>query len=172
MASNNQGCCGEGCDAPDADRPGPWRRRLHSLVFYGFAADLASTIVAAFEQDVLRVMPPYPLASAPVLLGVAGGVAIVAGTTCLLALKRVSALTLTSPAALSMDLAFLGLLDLAAATGLLLLAFQTTGLMGVLLVLHLGVLAGLYATAPYGKFAHAVHRTAALLVNRLEQAPQ
>jgi len=44
--------------------------------------------------------------------------------------------------------------------------------MGVLLVLHLGVLAGLYATAPYGKFAHAVHRTAALLVNRLEQAPQ
>ena len=44
--------------------------------------------------------------------------------------------------------------------------------MGTLLVLHLGVLVGLFATAPYGKFVHFVYRFGALLLNRLEEAEE
>lgn len=35
--------------------------------------------------------------------------------------------------------------------------------MGMLLVIHLGVVAGFFLTAPYGKFAHVVYRYAALV---------
>jgi citrate/tricarballylate utilization protein len=41
--------------------------------------------------------------------------------------------------------------------------------MGTLLLIHLGFLFGLYATAPYGKFAHAIYRFTALALNRAEQ---
>ena len=71
---------------------------------------------------------------------------------------------------IAMDYAFLVLLNLASITGLLLLALRGTHLMGSLLVIHLGVLSGLYVTAPYGKFVHFVYRLAALARNRLENA--
>ena len=35
--------------------------------------------------------------------------------------------------------------------------------MGVLLLIHLTMVAVLYLTAPYGKFVHAVYRTGALM---------
>jgi len=41
--------------------------------------------------------------------------------------------------------------------------------MGMLLVIHLGTVAGLFITAPYGKFAHVVYRYAALLRYAMEQ---
>jgi citrate/tricarballylate utilization protein len=41
--------------------------------------------------------------------------------------------------------------------------------MGPLLVIHLGLVAGIFITAPYGKFAHVVYRYAALVRNALEQ---
>src|SRR5262249_20546794 len=63
----------------------------------------------------------------------------------------------------AMNTAFLALVQVVAVTGLLLLAVRSTGLMGPLLVVHLGAVGGLFATAPYGKFVHAVHRIAALL---------
>lgn len=36
-------------------------------------------------------------------------------------------------------------------------------------VLHLGVVAGLFFTAPYGKFTHVVYRYAALVGNAIER---
>jgi len=56
-------------------------------------------------------------------------------------------------------------------TGLLLLGFRETSAMGTLLVIHLGVVAGLFITAPYGKFAHVVYRYAALVRYSIEQRP-
>ena len=42
--------------------------------------------------------------------------------------------------------------------------------MGVLLVVHLGVVLALFLTLPYGKFVHGLYRTAALLKYRREAA--
>jgi citrate/tricarballylate utilization protein len=67
-----------------------------------------------------------------------------------------------------MDVAFLILLLVTAVTGLVLLALRDQPVMGSLLTLHLGVVAGLFLTMPYGKFAHAVYRYAALVRNAVE----
>ena len=41
--------------------------------------------------------------------------------------------------------------------------------MGTLLAIHLGIVAALFITMPYGKFAHAVYRYLALVRNASEQ---
>jgi citrate/tricarballylate utilization protein len=41
--------------------------------------------------------------------------------------------------------------------------------MGLLLAVHLGTVLALFLTLPYGKFAHAVYRTAALLKWAIER---
>jgi citrate/tricarballylate utilization protein len=61
------------------------------------------------------------------------------------------------------------LLFLTSFTGLVLLAFREAAAMGTLLVIHLGVVAGLFITLPYGKFAHVVYRYAALVRYSIEQ---
>jgi len=55
------------------------------------------------------------------------------------------------------------MLWLASATGLLLLVLRAQPSMPLLLVVHLGVVAGLFMTLPYGKFVHGIYRTIALL---------
>jgi citrate/tricarballylate utilization protein len=51
----------------------------------------------------------------------------------------------------------------------LLLAFRETAAMGVLLGAHLGIVMGLFISLPYGKFAHAIYRFAALIRNAVEE---
>jgi citrate/tricarballylate utilization protein len=68
-----------------------------------------------------------------------------------------------------MDVAFLVLLFLTSFTGMILLAFRATAAMGTLLVIHLAVVAGLFITLPYGKFAHALYRYLALVRYAIEQ---
>jgi citrate/tricarballylate utilization protein len=67
-----------------------------------------------------------------------------------------------------MDVAFLVLLFATSLTGLLLLALRETSAMGALLVVHLGVVAALFLTLPYGKFVHGIYRLAALVRYALE----
>jgi citrate/tricarballylate utilization protein len=145
------------------------RRIFHSLVFYGFLLDLAATISAAILQDVLEQLPPYPLLSVPVVLGTVGGVMLLVGVIGLLVLKPRSDPEAADPHMTGMDLAFLVLLGLSAVTGLVLLALRSTPVMGALLAIHLGAIAGLFITAPYGKFAHVVYRYAALVRHTIEQ---
>jgi citrate/tricarballylate utilization protein len=109
------------------------------------------------------VPPPYPVLSAPVLLGTLGGAALIAGCTGLLVLKP------GAGGSRALDVAFLAALLLAAVTGMLTLALRATSALGLALVLHLGALAGLYATAPYGKLVHGVYRFAALLRDATER---
>ncbi len=59
---------------------------------------------------------------------------------------------------------------LTSATGLLLVGLRETAAMGALLALHLGAVLALFLTTPYGKFAHAVYRAAALLRFAIEDA--
>ena len=68
-----------------------------------------------------------------------------------------------------MDVAFLMLLFLTSLTGILLLVLRETAAMGTLLIVHLGMVAGLFISAPYGKFAHVVYRYAALVRYAIEQ---
>jgi len=69
-----------------------------------------------------------------------------------------------------MDYVFLVTLCLTALTGMLTLIFRATAGMGSMLVLHLGFIAALFLTAPYGKFVHVVYRTLALIRYEIEQS--
>jgi citrate/tricarballylate utilization protein len=159
---------GAGCNYPGE---GFSRSRLwfHHLVFYGFLLDLAATTVAALYHHFLAWEAPYPYLSWPVVLGTLGGIALLIGTSGLLHLKWQSDRAPASSNILNMDVAFLGLLFLTSLTGMLLLALRETAAMGTLLVIHLGVVAGLFITAPYGKFAHVVYRYAALVRYAIEE---
>jgi citrate/tricarballylate utilization protein len=160
---------GVGCNYPNADFSQA-RRWFHHLVFYGFLLDLASTTVAAIYDHFLGWVAPYPLLSWPVALGTVGGVGLLIGTSGLLWLKWRSDQAPAEGRMVGMDVAFLVLLLVVSLTGLLLLALRDTPAMGTLLAIHLGVVAGLFITAPYGKFAHVVYRYAALVRNSIEQA--
>ncbi len=161
---------GGGCYYPDLERPSAVRRTLHAAVAGGLGLALAATLAAAVLQDVFGRLPPYPVVSPPVLLGTAGGVAMIAGCTGLLVLKPARARDLASPPSRALDVAFLAAVEASAVTGMLTLALRSTPALGVALTLHLGSLAGLYVTAPYGKLVHAVYRFAALLRDVAERA--
>jgi citrate/tricarballylate utilization protein len=159
---------GAGCSYPDAAFTNS-RRWFHHLVFYGFLLDFASTSVAAFYDHFLDWQAPYPFFSLPVVLGTVGGIGLLVGTSGLLKLKWQSDRDPGEAGMRSMDVAFLTLLFLTSLTGLILLALRDTAAMGTLLVIHLGVVAGLFLTMPYGKFAHVVYRYAALVRYAIEQ---
>ena len=73
------------------------------------------------------------------------------------------------PAQATMDLGFIALLFLAATTGLALTVWRQSGALALLLSVHLGVVMALFATLPYGKFAHGIFRSAALLKWAIEK---
>ena len=104
------------------------------------------------------------------MLGTVGGLVLLFGTGGLLFLKNKMDTSPATPSALGMDVAFEVLLFFTSLTGLLLLILRETPAMGTLLALHLGVVAGLFLTMPYGKFVHAVYRYAALVRNAIEQS--
>jgi citrate/tricarballylate utilization protein len=159
---------GDGCNYPDAAFSHA-RRRLHHLVFYGFLLDLASTTVAAIDDHLFGWVAPYPLLSWPVVLGTVGGIMLVAGTSGLLLLKWRSDREPAHGQMAAMDVAFLMALLLTSLTGLLLLAVRETWAMGAMLTIHLGLVAALFITLPYGKFAHLFYRYAALIRNSVEE---
>lgn len=152
---------GEGCLSPD-EQPTLARRRFHHVTFYGFLLCFAATTVAAVYHYVLDWPAPYPFWSLPVLLGTAGGSGLLIGPAGLVWLKITRNPVLSDEKQKGMDFAFLVLLFLTSLTGLLLLAFRETPAMGGLLGVHLGMVLGLFLTMPYGKFAHAIYRAAAL----------
>jgi citrate/tricarballylate utilization protein len=153
---------GDGCNE-EGDRFTLLRRRLHHLTFYGFLLCFASTCVATAYHYVLAEPAPYPVTSLPVLLGIAGGLGLLAGPAGLLWLNLRRHPLHGDPRQKPMDRAFIVLLFATSATGLALLAWRDTGAMGLLLAVHLGTVLALFLTLPYGKFAHAVYRCAALL---------
>jgi citrate/tricarballylate utilization protein len=151
------------CAYPGED-PSPARRRLHAAVFYGFAACTASTVSAAFMQDILSIAPPYPPLSVPVIAGTAGGLAIIAGCAGLTVLKRRD-----DPPPGAADYGLLIGLGLLALTGMLTLLLRATPAYGLLLVAHLTTIVVCFAVFPYTRFMHAVYRFLALMADNIER---
>ena len=153
---------GEGCHDED-DRFTHRRRRAHHLVFYGFGLCFAATVVATLYHYALGQPAPYGFTSLPKLLGTAGGLMLVAGCTGLFVLHLRRHPQHRLDAQRPMDLGFIALLAATAATGLALAVARGSAAVPLLLCAHLGAVMALFATLPYGKFAHAVYRGAALL---------
>ena len=159
---------GEGCNNED-DAFTLWRRRFHHCTFYGFLLCFASTCVATLYHYLLDRHAPFALLSLPVLLGSAGGVGLLVGPIGLLWLNLRRDPAHGDQAQRPMDRGFIALLLLVSASGLALLLWRDSRAMAWLLALHLGLVMALFLTLPYGKFAHGIFRSAALLKNAMEK---
>jgi citrate/tricarballylate utilization protein len=159
---------GDGCPNED-DAYTLARRRFHHLTFYGFLLCFAATGVATLYHYLLGWTAPYDLPSLPKLLGAVGGVSLLVGTAGLWRLQGRRHPEHGDAAQKPMDRGFIALLFLTSASGLALWLARGTPALALLLCLHLGAVMALFATLPYGKFAHAVFRAAALLRHAVEK---
>jgi citrate/tricarballylate utilization protein len=153
---------GEGCNNED-DAFSLSRQRAHHLTFYGFMLCFAATSLATVYHYAFGWQAPYDLPSLPKILGAVGGVSLLLGTLGLFKLKLQRHPLHGDAAQKPMDLGFIALLFLTSLTGLALWLARGHNAMPALLALHLGVVMALFTTLPYGKFAHGIFRTAALL---------
>ncbi|MEN9628123.1 MAG: hypothetical protein RJA10_1350 [Pseudomonadota bacterium] len=159
---------GEGCHN-DSDAWTHARRHAHHAVFYGFMLCFASTSVATLYHYAFGWVAPYGWTSLPKLLGTVGGVLLAVGCAGLWRLRRTRHPQHVDPGSTAMDLGFIALLFVVAVSGLVLALARGQALMPLLLCLHLGAVLALFATLPYGKFAHGVYRVAALLRHAVER---
>ena len=159
---------GEGCNNAD-DAFTLSRRRAHHLTFYGFLLCFAATLSATVYHYLLGWSAPYELNSLPKLLGAAGGISLLLGTLSLFWLNLRRHPLHGDAAQKPMDLGFIALLFLTSASGLALWWARGTPALALLLSLHLGAVMALFLTLPYGKFAHGVFRSAALLRHAVEK---
>ena len=159
---------GQGCNNED-DAYSLARRRAHHLTFYGFMLCFAATSVATVYHYALGWVAPYDLPSVPKVLGALGGISLLLGTASLFRLNLKRDPQHGDAAQQPMDRGFIALLFLTSATGLALWLARGTPALALLLALHLGAVMALFATLPYGKFAHGVFRSAALLRYAVEK---
>ena len=163
-----EGGHGEGCHDED-DAYTLSRRRAHHLTFYGFMLCFAATSLATVYHYAFGWSAPYDLPSLPKLLGAVGGVSLLLGTAGLFRLNLRRHPQHGDAAQKPMDLGFIALLFFTSASGLALWLARATPALAALLAIHLGVVMALFATLPYGKFAHGIFRTASLLRHAVEK---
>lgn len=157
-----EGGHGEGCNNED-DAFTLSRRRAHHLTFYGFMLCFAATSLATVYHYAFGWVAPYDLPSLPKILGAVGGASLLLGTAGLFWLNLQRHPMHGDAAQKPMDLGFIALLFFTSLTGLALWLGRGSAALPALLAIHLGVVMALFATMPYGKFAHGIFRTAALL---------
>jgi citrate/tricarballylate utilization protein len=138
----------------------------------GVLLAFASTLAAAAYQHFWELQPPFPLTSPPVLLGLTGGLGIVAGAGGLLALETRMEREVSEPGETQLNVIFLVALQLVTLSGLALLFFRDTSAMGPLLLGHLSLVTGFFLALPATKALHAPFRAAALLRYALTPRPK
>jgi len=168
FALKNLGGGGNGCN-DNSEAFSMRRRRLHHAMFYGFLLCFAATCTGFVYHAFLGWPAPYPLLSAPVILGTVGGVLMMIGTVGLFALKLVDDPMPAVRRLLGGDVALLLLLAMIALTGLVLLAVRSTGAMGLAMCIHLGFVLAFFVVTPYSKMVHGVYRSAALVRRAAER---
>ncbi|PWR00748.1 tricarballylate utilization 4Fe-4S protein TcuB [Meridianimarinicoccus roseus] len=159
---NLKGGHGDGCNFEDEDRFSHARRHFHQATLYGFLLCFASTSSGTVLHYVFGVEAPYGLFSLPKLLGLPGGFLLCVGTAGLAWLKTKADPGLGAPSAWGGEMAFVLLLFVVSATGLILYAATGTAAVAWLLPLHLGTVLTLFLLTPYSKMAHGFYRLAAL----------
>jgi len=152
----------DGCNNAD-DAFTLYRRRMHHLTFYGFLLCFASTSVATLDHYLLGFEAPYGLNTLPKILGSIGGVFLLFGSMGLGYLNITRHKDHGDLKQKPMDLGFIALLILVSSSGLLLWLCGQTQALPILLASHLASVMALFLTLPYGKFAHGIYRTAALI---------
>jgi citrate/tricarballylate utilization protein len=161
---------GHGLGCPnESDRFTLARRRYHQFTMHGFGLCFAATVVATLYHYVFGLPAPYGWATLPKVLGTLGGLGLVIGTVGLWRLRMRRDPAMVERAQQAMDLGFIALLFLTAASGLVLALARTTPALPLLLCLHLASVLAFFLTMPYGKFAHGVYRGAALLKWAIER---
>ena len=159
---------GEGCHNED-DEYTLSRRRFHHFTFYGFMLCFAATSVGTIYHYFFSWVAPYEFPSVPKVLGAVGGVSLIVGTAGLWRLNRRRNPLHGDVRQKPMDLGFIALLFLTSLTGFASWLSRGTPALTVMLCLHMGAVMALFVTLPYGKFAHAVFRVAALLRYAIEK---
>ena len=168
LTLKNLGGGGNGCN-DNSEAFSMRRRYLHHAMFYGFLLCFAATCTGFVYHSFLGWPAPYPLLSAPVVLGTVGGVLMIVGTVGLTAMKFVDDPMPAVRRLLGGDVALLMLLAMIAITGLVLLAVRATGAMGLAMAIHLGFILAFFVVLPYSKMVHGVYRSAALLRRAIER---
>ncbi len=161
---NLAGGHGDGCNFEDEDRFSHARRLAHQAVMYGFLLCFLSTSSGTVLHYVFDMPAPYPFWSLPKLLGVPGGLLMVAGTVWLAGLKLRADRQLGDASAWGGEMAFILLLFLVAVTGLALYWLGATGWMPALLAIHLGSVLSFFLLTPFTKMAHGFYRLTALVL--------
>ena len=164
----NLGGGGHGCNDLD-DGFAQMRRHLHHAMAGGFLLCFASTSLATVYHYAFGWEAPYAWYSPVVLLGTLGGIGLLIGPAGLAWLKFKADRVPGAAKQDGADMALLASLFFVSLTGLVLLVFRDTSAMGMLLVIHLGFVMGLFLVLPYGKFVHGMYRTAALVRDAAEQ---
>jgi citrate/tricarballylate utilization protein len=159
---------GKGCNE-ESDAFTLARRRFHHFTFYGFMLCFAATCVATLYHYLFHWEAPYAFTSLPVILGSLGGLGLLIGPAGLLWLNLNRHPKHGDAAQKPMDRGFIALLLATSLTGFALLLWRDSGAMGLLLAIHLGIVMALFLTLPYGKFAHGIFRSAALLKWSIER---
>ena len=165
----NLGGGGEGCAYPGEEGSSA-RRHAHIAVAWGFTLCLFATIAAAILQDFLGDEPPYGWISAPVLLGVVGGLGLVVGSLALAFEKSRVDPAATDAASAIREYGFLLALFLLGVGGLLTLLTRTTPAYGLVLAAHLATVFACFVLAPFTKFTHSLYRLLALVRDEHERA--
>jgi citrate/tricarballylate utilization protein len=160
---------GYGCAYPE-DESSQSRRWLHHITFYGFLSCFVATTLGAIYYYGFGWTGPYGYASLPVIFGTLGGFGLLVGPIGLWWLKTRRNRDLEDEKQYGMEMAFIVMLLLTSASGLLLLILRESAAMGSLLVIHLGIVMAFFLTMPYGKFVHGLYRCAAILKYALERA--
>jgi citrate/tricarballylate utilization protein len=168
LTLKNLGGGGHGCN--DNSEAFSMRRRwLHHAMFYGFLLCFAATVTGFVYHALLDWPAPYPVLSAPVLLGTGGGLLMIGGCAGLLAMKFLDDPVPNVRRLLGGEVALLMLLFMIGVTGIVLLAVRYTGAMGLALAVHLGFVLAFFVVLPYSKMVHGVYRSAALLRRAVER---
>lgn len=170
----NLGGGGHGCNDVDG-RFSRERRWSHHLLVGGLLGTLVATVSAAALHHLAGLAAPYGWTSLPVLSGALGGVAMLAGIGGLAAIELRGDRDPTLATERRHNAVFLALLALVAASGLAVLVLRETGLMGLVLTLHLGLVTGFFLALPMSKMIHAPFRAVALLraaIDRIVAPPR
>lgn len=160
---NLTGGHGEGCNFEDEDRFSQARRYLHLAVVAGFLLCFAATAIGTVMHYAFDLPAPYGLLSLPKLFGLPGGVLLCAGTAGLAWLKLNADPRLGAKRAWGGEMAFVMLLFLVSASGLVLYGATGSGWVATLLPVHLATVLTFFLLMPYSKMVHGLYRLAALV---------